>query len=318
VGGGGSERLSHVSSFTDPFAGGACKGATRARSNSAAVGAVGPVFSGEQVEARLLAVRGNHLCADCTTSAPNCPPRPAWASTNIGTLICIRCAGVHRKLGSHVSKVLSIKIDNWSMAQLELMEARGNERVNAELEAWLAPGVKPDLSECTPEYHEGYIRAKYELGSFRVGGDGRIPTVSGANSELQHGMTEFSGLLIVKLIRCSHLPNMDTFSKTDAFCAFYLGDQKCKSKTCKNNLNPHFGETLSLNAKSPDDVLLIKVFDEDIFRSPTEIGQAQLSLSELTHDGQPMGFDLTLQLLKPRVMPHNPSVAVELTYNPLS
>ena len=39
--------------------------------------------------------------------------------------------------------MLSIRIDNWTAAQLEHMESLGNDVVNAELEASLAIGVKP-------------------------------------------------------------------------------------------------------------------------------------------------------------------------------
>lgn len=37
-------------------------------------------------------------CADGTVP-------PVWASTSCGVLLCMRCAGVHRSLGVHVSKV---------------------------------------------------------------------------------------------------------------------------------------------------------------------------------------------------------------------
>ena len=50
------------------------------------------------------------------------------------------------------------------------------------------------------------------------------------------------------------------------------------------------------------------------------IGQAILPLEDLTHDGQPMGFDLSLTQGKRagRAGAPPPSVAVELTYNPLT
>ena len=68
---------------------------------------------------------------------------------NLGTLFCIHCSGVHRKLGAHVSKVLSVKIDAWSEEQLSVMESKGNELVNSELEATLPTGVKPDRATST-------------------------------------------------------------------------------------------------------------------------------------------------------------------------
>ena len=39
---------------------------------------------------------------------------------------------------------------------------------------------------------------------------------------------------------------------------------------------------------------------QDIFGRSEFIGQALLALTELTHDGEPMGFDLTLQIARSR------------------
>lgn len=38
---------------------------------------------------------------------------PDWASLNLGTLICIECSGIHRNLGTHISKVRSLALDVW-------------------------------------------------------------------------------------------------------------------------------------------------------------------------------------------------------------
>lgn len=52
-------------------------------------------------------VAGNNFCVDC--NAPN----PEWASLNLGVLMCIECSGIHRNLGSHISKVRSLTLDEW-------------------------------------------------------------------------------------------------------------------------------------------------------------------------------------------------------------
>jgi Arf-GAP/GTPase/ANK repeat/PH domain-containing protein 1/3 len=54
-------------------------------------------------------IPGNDRCADCG-SFENAP---SWAVCNYGIVICIECSGVHRKLGSHVSKVRSLELDQW-------------------------------------------------------------------------------------------------------------------------------------------------------------------------------------------------------------
>ena len=38
---------------------------------------------------------------------------PEWGSLNHGCLLCIECSGVHRNLGSHISRVRSLQLDEW-------------------------------------------------------------------------------------------------------------------------------------------------------------------------------------------------------------
>ena len=52
---------------------------------------------------KLLALPQNRTCADCGGAGAGA--RPTWASINCGAFICMRCAGIHRGLGVHVSQV---------------------------------------------------------------------------------------------------------------------------------------------------------------------------------------------------------------------
>ena len=49
---------------------------------------------------------------------PRPPAGPRWCSWNLGVFLCIRCAGVHRNLGVHISRVKSVNLDSWTPEQL--------------------------------------------------------------------------------------------------------------------------------------------------------------------------------------------------------
>ena len=97
-------------------------------------GGPGSSSSGAIVE-ELYRCEGNAACADCGADWPE------WASLNLTVLLCLRCSGVHRSLGVHVSKVRSLTLDvrAWDGPMLQCFAAGGNAHVNAVLEA--QPGV---------------------------------------------------------------------------------------------------------------------------------------------------------------------------------
>ena len=51
---------------------------------------------------------------------------PEWASINLGILICIECSGIHRQLGTHISKVRSTTLDSWDKELQKLLTLLGN------------------------------------------------------------------------------------------------------------------------------------------------------------------------------------------------
>jgi len=41
-------------------------------------------------------------------------------SEQLGIFLCMRCAALHRKLGTHITKVKSLSMDSWSNDQVEV------------------------------------------------------------------------------------------------------------------------------------------------------------------------------------------------------
>ncbi|EAU93244.1 Smap1 protein [Coprinopsis cinerea okayama7 len=105
----------------------------------------------------------NKVCADCKRNDPR------WASWNLGVFLCIRCSGIHRGMGTHISKVKSVDLDVWTPEQMESIQKWGNRRANLYWEAHLKPGHNP------PEHKmESFVRSKYE--SRRWAMDGPPPS----------------------------------------------------------------------------------------------------------------------------------------------
>uniref|UniRef100_A0A8C5DVV0 Arf-GAP with GTPase, ANK repeat and PH domain-containing protein 1-like n=1 Tax=Gouania willdenowi TaxID=441366 RepID=A0A8C5DVV0_GOUWI len=117
--------------------------------------------------------KGNGLCVDC--EAPN----PTWASLNLGALICIECSGIHRNLGTHLSRVRSLDLDDWPGELTQVLAAIGNHMANSIWERCTQGRVKP-TPQATREERESWIRAKYEQRAFLAppqpcGGEDGVP-----------------------------------------------------------------------------------------------------------------------------------------------
>ncbi|KAF2825410.1 ArfGap-domain-containing protein [Ophiobolus disseminans] len=114
----------------------------------------------------LVKLEGNKTCSDCKRNK-----HPRWASWNLGVFICIRCSGIHRGMGTHISKVKSVDLDTWTDEQLQSVLKWGNARANKYWEAKLAPGHVPSEAKI-----ENFIRTKYESKRWTM--DGPIPDPS--------------------------------------------------------------------------------------------------------------------------------------------
>ncbi|XP_076332553.1 stromal membrane-associated protein 1-like isoform X1 [Tachypleus tridentatus] len=102
---------------------------------------------------QLLREEDNKYCVDCDAKGPR------WASWNLGIFLCIRCAGIHRNLGVHISKVKSVNLDTWTPEQVGVLQAMGNSKARAVYEANLPDNFRRPQTDSSLE---AFVRAKYE------------------------------------------------------------------------------------------------------------------------------------------------------------
>lgn len=102
---------------------------------------------------QMLRDEDNKYCVDCDAKGPR------WASWNLGIFLCIRCAGIHRNLGVHISKVKSVNLDTWTPEQVVSLQQMGNSRARAVYEANLPDNFRRPQSDSALE---AFVRAKYE------------------------------------------------------------------------------------------------------------------------------------------------------------
>eukprot|EP00794_Sanderia_malayensis_P003383 gene3383-3873_t len=111
------------------------------------------------LKSSLRTIAGNDRCADCGSQDPE------WASINLGILVCIECSGVHRNLGTHLSRVRSVDLDDWPPESVAIMKLIGNEYANNLWESVLL-GKRKLSPNSTREEREDYIHRKYRKKEF--------------------------------------------------------------------------------------------------------------------------------------------------------
>lgn len=126
-------------------------------------------------------VTGNDRCADCAAR------NPAWASWSLGIFLCMSCAALHRKMGTHISKVKSLTMDSWTPEQVDNMKRIGNVISNR---AFNPQNIRPDIPTDADEVGgvmERFIRQKYEQKAF-LASRARSHTTGGASISSSEGI----------------------------------------------------------------------------------------------------------------------------------
>ncbi|XP_026878757.2 stromal membrane-associated protein 1 isoform X3 [Electrophorus electricus] len=107
----------------------------------------------QAILSKMLREEDNKYCADCEAKGPR------WASWNLGVFICIRCAGIHRNLGVHISRVKSVNLDQWTPEQIQSVQSMGNTKARQLYEAHLPDNFRRPQTDQAVEF---FIRDKYE------------------------------------------------------------------------------------------------------------------------------------------------------------
>ncbi|GLU17545.1 hypothetical protein SLE2022_339060 [Rubroshorea leprosula] len=249
--------------------------------------------SGKRRLKDLLSQKDNRFCADCGA------PDPKWASANIGVFLCLKCCGVHRSLGTHISKVLSVTLDDWSDEEIDAMvEVGGNSAANAIYEAFIPEGYTKPGPDSSHDERRRFIRSKYEQQEFlkpslRIS-SGKSSQASLTtsisrkimdsfrtnSSQKSEGMVEFIGLLKIKVLKGTNLAIRDMMS-SDPYVVLTLGQQTARTAVVKSNLNPVWNEELMLSVPQNFGPVKLQVFDHDTFSADDIMGEAELDIQPL-------------------------------------
>ncbi len=119
-------------------------------------------FNLQRALALVWSMPGHDTCVECAAK------RPKWASVNMGVLLCLNCSGVHRQLGTHISKVHSLTLDQPRPAWLRRLLKVGNVRSN---DFWLANHANasrldprlpaPPTAQSDMVSRSAWVKAKY-------------------------------------------------------------------------------------------------------------------------------------------------------------
>eukprot|EP01132_Coremiostelium_polycephalum_P001353 gene1353-1708_t len=123
----------------------------------------------------------NTTCADCGADSPG------WAAVNLGIFVCIVCAGIHRHLGVHISRIKSVTLDSWKSSELDFMRQTSNKKAKEYWENTVPSHlVTPSFGDSIG-LKEQWIRSKYQNKSFIPITENEDPSIKRINFDMKEG-----------------------------------------------------------------------------------------------------------------------------------
>lgn len=135
----------------------------------------------------------NVICADCSDSEG-----VEWISMTFLVVVCVNCSSCHRNMGSHISKVKSLKLDNFAEESRVLLRYINNRSANAYLEENVTDKITPSVSDADRLH---YIKHKYEFRTF-------LKPILNLNSLLVKAVRKIDIRDVVKLLNCGAEANI--------------------------------------------------------------------------------------------------------------
>ncbi|PNP77194.1 hypothetical protein FNYG_09494 [Fusarium nygamai] len=211
---------------------------------------------------------GNNMCADCHARNPGMLQMHYEAHTAPGirddrnlltsivnislgimecVFLCMRCAAIHRKLGTHISKVKSLSMDSWTNEQVDNMRKVGNITSNNIYNPeHRKPPVPVDADEADSAM-ERFIRQKYMNNTVSGTAKSRSPHIGeGTPPPLPPKNSKFG------FRSASSIFPLSSKSKKDVKTMTAAQGGRSESPRPPNKPSKVFGATLDLD--QPDDM----------------------------------------------------------------